>query len=458
MDVIKNIQGYVEEAVIVHNIPAISLAIWYEGVLHQGSAGCLNKTTGVVATVDSIFQIGSITKVMTSCLVMQLVDEGKIDLDKPVIHYLRDFMIADADASQSITVRQLLNHTNGIAGDYFPYDAGQQGNLIARYVDRCSLLPLVHPVGRMYSYSNAAFAIAGRLVEVVRGISWYSAMQEHIFQPLGMDHSIADPKDGIRYRCAMGHIYDGENLDRWLLPERACLTAGLAPAGTTVAMTAGDLIRFARAHIEGSSNQKGETWLSIESIQHMQCEQIELPNVSEISTTYAGLGWGICNFNCGGRTIGHSGATRGFLSMLQINPAQDAAYALLLNGISPSALEIINNDLMESIFDISIDRSEPELKSSIEGIKQVVGKYESFHSHIDVNINNGILVARIIYKIDPLPPLDLKLLHLQEGCFATYNNHNGIERRCSNLFFSKPDALGAPQYLFSGGRQNKRIG
>ena len=66
---------------------------------------------------------------MTTCLVMQLVDEGRVELDNPVKQYLRDFMIADAEASETITVRQLLNHTSGMAGDFFPDDQGHEGNL-----------------------------------------------------------------------------------------------------------------------------------------------------------------------------------------------------------------------------------------------------------------------------------------------------------------------------------------
>ncbi len=114
---------------------------------------------------------------MTACLVMQLVDEGRVDLDCSVRDYLRDFQLADDSITQRLTVRQLLNHTSGIGGDFFPDDRGHQGNLIARYVDRCHLLPIVHPAGKMFSYSNSAYTVAGRLVEVVRGMSWYQAIE-----------------------------------------------------------------------------------------------------------------------------------------------------------------------------------------------------------------------------------------------------------------------------------------
>ena len=120
---------YLKQKKIKYQVPAISLAVWHKGQLHQAACGILNLEAGVEATIDSVFQIGSITKVMTTCLVMQLVDEGRVDLDMPVKYYLRDFIIADPEASATITVRQLLNHTSGMAGDFFPDDQGHQGNL-----------------------------------------------------------------------------------------------------------------------------------------------------------------------------------------------------------------------------------------------------------------------------------------------------------------------------------------
>ena len=188
-------------------------------------------------------------------------------------------MIADAEASETITVRQLLNHTSGMAGDFFPDDQGHQGNLIARYVDRCNLLPLVHPPGALYSYSNSAFVIAGRLVEVVRGVSWYQAMEEYIFKPLGMEHALADPKELIRYRAAMGHIWDGE---RWNVSPQPWLPLGMAPCGSTPTMSASDLILFARAHLENGQSSSGQSWLSaIVGASHATTRNSPAKNLSE---------------------------------------------------------------------------------------------------------------------------------------------------------------------------------
>jgi CubicO group peptidase (beta-lactamase class C family) len=454
---LDNVQAYAEHAVQAHNIPEISIAVWKNNTLSQAAAGCLNQNTGVAATTDAIFQIGSITKVMTSCLVMQLVDEGLVDLDKPVQHYLHDFMIADADASKVITVRQLLNHTSGIAGDYFPDDHGHQGNLIARYVDRCSLLPLVHPVGEMYSYSNAAFCVAGRLIEVVRGLSWYQVINDYLYQPLGMNHAIADPIDNIRFRAAVGHVYDGDNTDVWVVPERPYLTLGQAPVGTTPAMTAENLIRFARGHMEGGVSQQGQRWLSAASVQAMQRSQIQWPALSQISEKHMGIGWRYSDdHHTGLRVVSHTGGTNGFLSNLLMIPEQNMAVAILMNGYRPSAMDAVTADLMQALAGISMQEPEPASKTPFSELQSVAGVYECLDSRITVTANdkNNTLSAQIIYNIDPVPPLTLTLRHVEGGCFSPYTDSG---RRCPNIVFLKPDAQGVPQYLFNGGRLNHRV-
>lgn len=271
-------------------VPALSIALWQDGQLHQAATGIANISTEIEATPDTLFQIGSITKVMTTSLVMQLVDEGRVDLDKPVKSYLRDFQVANKAASHQITVRQLLSHTSGLAGDFFPNDEGHEGSLIARYVDRCCLLPQVHPVGAMCSYSNSAFVIAGRLVEVLRGIPWGRAIQEYLFAPLGMDYACADPKELIRFRSAMGHMRDSSATEGWALSNRTWLSLGMAPCGSTPMMTAADLITFARAHLPSDYRNTNQTWLSAESITEMQASQMTKPKVSQVYKGDVGLG------------------------------------------------------------------------------------------------------------------------------------------------------------------------
>jgi CubicO group peptidase (beta-lactamase class C family) len=120
-DVGKWLGEYVPAAIGRHDVPGVAWAVLADGEVVDGAAGVLSKATGVEATADSVFQIGSITKLWTGSLVMQLVDEGKLDLDVPIRTYLPEFRIADEDAAGRITTRQLLSHTAGFEGDIPTY-------------------------------------------------------------------------------------------------------------------------------------------------------------------------------------------------------------------------------------------------------------------------------------------------------------------------------------------------
>lgn len=445
-----DLKKYAEILTETHNIPGCSLAIYRGEEIEQAGAGCCNLDTGVRVTPDSVFQIGSITKVMTSCLVMQLVDEGKLLLDVPVKHYLRDFMIGDSEASLSITVRQLLNHTSGMAGDFFPDDQGQEGNLIARYVDRCNLLPLLHQPGAHYSYCNSGFVIAGRLVEVLRGISWYQAMQDYIFKPLKMSHAIADPKDIIRHRAAMGHLWNGSD---WEVSKQAWLPLGMAPCGTSPTMTARDLIKFALAHLRKVEVQPIKSWLSNGALSAMQGREFKLPDTHNNISLYSGLGWGLREYHSEGILVcGHTGATNGFYSSLQICPERNAAFAVLINGAAPDALQGIQHDLVKEVFGIEMPQ-EPALDIKLVlklNQLSVVGRYESMDKIIVICESEEQLSARVDYKIDLLPPEELLLFPISEECYAC-TTFDG--KRRPSWTFLKNDSLGPlPTHLFDGSR------
>ena len=448
----NDLQKYLKEALTKYQIPGASIALFKDGIVSTAAGGVANLNTGVKITTDSIFQIGSITKVFTTCLVMQIVEEGRIDLDNPVRQYLSDFQIADDHASNTITVRQLLNHTSGIEGDFFPDDEGHQGNLIARYVDRCSLLPLMHRVGEKISYSNASFVIAGRLVEVVRGISWYQAMKDYIFQPLGLTHAIADPKDMIRYRAAMGHVLDQtEKNDQWTLPDQAFWSVGMAPAGTTAAMTATDLITFAKAHLSNRVSCFAKGWLSASSIKAMQTPCHEWPLQSQIKRNHVGLGWMISDYGEPiARVVHHGGATRGFLSTLQILPEQNIAFAILLNGFDPNAMSAMSDELLQDV--MGIDAIEPEVRSdnfaTLDCFPYLLGHYESLDSKIDVVAEQAHILVTITAKLDPVPPQVFVLKHVGNHCFSTHRADGSKGPNISYVFNDKDDH----SYLFYGVR------
>ena len=124
---------------------------------------------------------------------------------------------------------QLLDHSNGITGDILIDAHYTDEPSVARFVDRASQTALCHAPGSGFSYSNAAFSIAGRLIEVVTGESWFDAIDNRIFKPLGLTHAISHPSQVLRFRAAMGHLRDPIDPKQWQIAPRCYLPMGCAP-------------------------------------------------------------------------------------------------------------------------------------------------------------------------------------------------------------------------------------
>jgi CubicO group peptidase (beta-lactamase class C family) len=115
-----NLASRLAASIEKHKVPGASAAVFRAGHWEVAAAGVTNVTTGVDVTAETVMHIGSITKVLNATLVMQLVDEGRVELTAPLKRYLPDFQVADRKATKLITVEMLLNHTCGIDGEYFP--------------------------------------------------------------------------------------------------------------------------------------------------------------------------------------------------------------------------------------------------------------------------------------------------------------------------------------------------
>jgi CubicO group peptidase (beta-lactamase class C family) len=262
---------------------------------------------------------------------MQLVDEGKLDLDAPVRRYVPEFRLADETAAATITIRQLLSHTGGFEGDIFT-DTGRGDDAVRRYLDTLTEVGQLFGPGERFSYNNAAFCVLGRVVEVLRDKPFGECLREHLFTPLGLTYASPSPYEAILHRAAVGHIQPTPDADPQPAPIWA-LAPSNAPAGAMLAMRARDLITFARMHFSGGAADDGTTVLSPESVKAMQERQVELPPLGLMGTSW-GLGWEIYDWP-GGTVIGHDGGTIGQAAMLRLVPDRGVAIALVTNGGNP---------------------------------------------------------------------------------------------------------------------------
>ncbi|MGI5229386.1 serine hydrolase domain-containing protein [Actinoallomurus sp. CA-142502] len=311
-----------------HDVPGAGWAVAQGDQVADGAAGSLSKATGVEATADSVFQIGSITKLWTSTLVMQLADEGKIDIDRPVRGHLPEFRIADDEAAARITVRQLLNHTAGFEGDVFT-DTGVGDDCLEKYVATLHEVPQLFPPGEQFSYNNAGYCVLGRLIEVLRGQPYDACLREHLIAPLGLTHTATGPYEAIMFRAAVGHI-EMEPGAGYVPAPMWAMARSNAPAGSMLAMRPRDLVAFARMHLEDGLTADGAQVLAPGTAARMHDREVDLPELGLMGTSW---GLGFERFDTpAGTIIGHDGNTIGQAAFLRMVPEAGLAVALLTNG------------------------------------------------------------------------------------------------------------------------------
>lgn len=282
---------------------------------------------------DTLFQIGSITKTVTATAAMRLVEQGKLDLDTPLAASLPDLRLADPDVTRHVTLRHLFNHTGGWLGDFFD-DSGPGENALESAVRRMEKLPQITPFGEVFSYNNAGFYIAGRMIEVASGKPYESAVKELLLEPLGMDRSFYFAEEAISYRVACGHnaIYDIPGQD----PATPNLEApkvsrpwGLARASNSLGglnSTIHNLLRYARFQAGDGKAPFGTRLLEKSSL-----EDMHTPSVTAGFGESVGISWFLHEVQ-GTKIIRHGGATNGQQATFQVAPSRKFAVVFLTNS------------------------------------------------------------------------------------------------------------------------------
>ncbi|HWF81063.1 MAG TPA: serine hydrolase [Streptosporangiaceae bacterium] len=407
-----------------HHVPGAALGILrvrqgHQDEMVEASSGVLNKDTGVEVTKDTVFQIGSITKVWTATLLMQLVDEGLLDLDAPVVEIVPELRLADADVTKQVTVRHLLTHTSGIDGDVFT-DTGRGDDCVKTYVAGLDQVAQNHPLGASWSYCNSGFVLAGRVIEKLTGGTWDSAVTKRIFAPLGLEHTITLPEEALLHRTAVGHLTQGtqepSRAPVWMLPR------SMGPAGL-IGSTAADLLGFARMHLTGGVGPDGTRLLGAASAAAMTQMQAELPDKYTLGDSW-GIGWMRFGWN-GHRLIGHDGGTIGQSAFLRLLPDDGLAVALLTNSDSGGYLY---QDLFSEIFaeladvDMPSPLSPPAKPVSVD-VQPHLGTYERASERIEVLAGDDGPVFRTtatgpLAKLRPDPVTEYAIVPIEQNLFV----------------------------------------
>jgi CubicO group peptidase (beta-lactamase class C family) len=329
MDVFEAVQAAREEA----GVPGVAIGVLEDGVERHEGYGVTSVENPLEVTSDTRFQIGSITKTFLGTAVSELVARGEIELDTPVKEYVPELALADAQATERVTMRHLLSHTSGWFGDYFD-DTGWGDDAAAIYVERMRDLPQQTPVGELWSYNNAGFVLAGRVVERVTGKRVEDVIQELVCEPLELASTTFWPWEVMTERFAVGHVGLGDELQvarPWPVGRSAAAAGGIAS-------TTPDLLRYARLHLDPPP-----------ALAPMQEPQAPAADEGE----WVGLTW-YGEDRLG--TIRHGGGTNGQIAMFLLVPARSYALALLTNH-SPGGIQVM--DAMFRAAGVAADDPQP---------------------------------------------------------------------------------------------------
>ncbi|NGN66839.1 beta-lactamase family protein [Streptomyces sp. A7024] len=412
-------QARLDELRAEHHVPGASLALLVDGTVHELASGVLHRGTGVEATTDSVFQMGSIAKIYTATLIMRLAESGQLDLDTPVVDVLPGFSVADPEATRTITTRQLLSHTSGLTCD-FTHDSGRGDDCLAKYVEAAQGVALDCPPGTVISYSSVGYNVLGRIIEVVTGKVWDEALKDLLLTPLGLTHTMTLPEEALRFRAAMGHLGEpGEEPDP--APEWDLMPRSAGPYGRVIA-TAGDLARLARMHLAGGVAEDGTRVLSEETVALMQRRVVDCPDKWTVSSDGWGLGWTLYDWN-GVAGYGHDGASIGQYGYLRVVPSAGVAVALLTNG--GGAREVytaLYRELLAELADVTMPEPfAPSATPPAVDWAPLVGTYKREGVVITVTEKDG--AGHALYEFvdgmkDLSKPLHIDLLPVTESVFA----------------------------------------
>lgn len=394
------------------NVPGVAVGIFDNGVITTRGLGVTNVEDPLPVNDHTVFPIASISKTFAATMMMRLAEQGKVDLKAPVRTYLPDFKVRDQAVSKDVTVWNLLTHTPGWEGQVSGADRGEDTlrNFVATVMPD---LMQVAPPAAAWSYNNAGFSVAGRVIEAVTGTSINRAVRDLVFTPLGLAHAGTTAGDFIVNRFAAGHANRGNApamLQRPFSPS-VSVTAG----GVGLCIT--DLMNYAKFHLGDGTAPGGDRLLSRASLEMMRTTQLHKQGTDDD----IGIAWHL-------RTVGplrvaaHGGTLSGHVLLLELIPEKNFAIGILTNATSgwrliqdverevlkeyhgatfPKNYAIAHRGLVETLPNVEPLAKQPDFAP-------YVGRYLRPMNAVAVRVEAGTLVVQEIPNSgDPRPSMPI---------------------------------------------------
>ncbi|MFC4453715.1 serine hydrolase domain-containing protein [Deinococcus sonorensis] len=387
-----------------HRVPGVTLGLLTPDGDHFVNLGVTSLENPLPVTSDTIFQIGSTTKTLTSLTIAALEAQGKLKRDDTVRTYLPDFKLKDGSVAEQLTILDTLTHQGGFQGDLFE-DTGDGDDALARVLDILAEAPQVVPLRGHWSYNNAGFYVAGRVIEVVTGLTWEAAVTELVLKPLGMDHTLFFPNEIMTHRFAAGH----NKIDEAFVVQRPWqMMRSAGPAGATCSSTVTDMAKYAHFIMDGTlaaQDSSGEG----EAAEPAPLAAVDRPRlwapVRPIGIAingfpgergHIGQSWFIDQYD-DAMVLSHGGTTLGQQSDFWVSPDRKVGFIAMTNGSNGHAY---NRKLSEWVKREVLGVTPPETgthQPSEDELNTLAGSYLVVGQpmKINVEVRDGVLTLLI---------------------------------------------------------------
>lgn len=438
---LRELEDFVRKEMHRLRVPGMAVGIQYKTREYTKGFGITSVESPLEVNAETLFQIGSTTKTYTATALMQLVEKGRVKLDVPVRRYLKELKLSDESVARKVTPWHLLTHTGGWLGDFFE-ETGRGDDSLEKVVEKLVDVPQLTPLGQTWSYNNAGFYIAGRLIEVVTNKPYETVIKESILDPLEMDRSYFFPEEVMSRRFAVGHITTEKEIR---VARQWALSRSVNPAGGITSNVV-DQLKYARFWLNGTSKKR---ILNKRTRELMQSEQAPAGSIASA----VGLSWLLRTFG-GSRVVAHGGTTTGQLSAFSMIPERGFAITVLTNSTTGGQL---HGSVVRWAFENLLGLKEPDpvaLDLPPEVLEVYTGVYKPTVGEFRVRIEDGKLVAQSVYprpknRKGPQPPEAPVVrfeLYEEDRVFVPDGYYKGTKGE----FLRNPD--GSVAWLRFGGR------
>jgi CubicO group peptidase (beta-lactamase class C family) len=375
---------------------------------------------GAAVTPDTLFRMGSTTKMFTAAALVTLAGEGKIRLDAPIGNYVKGLPPKIA----ALTAHQLLSQSSGLR-DFAPTVTSDDDAALGKNIRAWNDELFFTEPNRIYSYSSPNYWLAGFIVEELSGRAYSDAMRELVFRPLGMRRTTLRPLEAMTHPLALGH-----NVEKGSAVVIRPISNNVAKyPGGSIYSSVNELARFAVAMMNGGRLENRQALAQL-VVEELPKPQFYLPGEGR-----AFYGYGLLGFESGGvKTVSHGGVSSGYGSTIMFAPEHKLAVIVLTNR-NGETLPRTRQRLMQLALPLRPDPAEqpkPQPPAADE-MKRYAGKYAHAPQRWEVFVKDGKLFLKEGGK-------DFELTKLGRDRF-------GYEQ--GEVLFV-PDERGAVEHIFMG--------